>query len=378
MNLQEFKDEIIIKDMPYPNDENQVFEWITHKVKEATNYSSKIPMSFASYVPKAKDKLYFYPACNVPRYKVRDWGKKNNISITVMEDKATAKFATDQTLNKFIGYEVYTQIEKDKFINWLAINKYDASLDSYSRLVAEIKASTGEFVNLQNYSSNIHEFKNTTDWNNKPTKAVREGGLIQGYDDKKSSIVKEDYYRAHTITEKNYKLITSLLASAIIYNQEDIIGIINEDAITIDREMYTRLNDMFNASNQADHLVAMEIISNCNINPSLHHVLLLLRAHGQTITCLKESKHINFKSLLEYIGINRSSMYYLNEDKIVNILMEKDVLTLDNIGELASGIKKQMKENADTTHFLIAKITISDTIQEYLKSKQVQKESVLN
>ena len=378
MNLQEFKDEIVIRNMPYPKDQEQFFEWITHKVKKGDYSSTKIPLSAASYVPKAKDKLYFYPACNVPRYKVRDWGKKNNISITVMEDNAIAKFATDQTLSKCVNYEVYTQIEKDKFINWLLINKYDTSGVSYTKLIAELTASLSDFVYLQNYSSNMYEFINTTDYQNKPTRAVSDHGLIQGYNDKKSSIVKEDYYRAYIITDKNYEILTSLLASTIIYNQEDIIGIINEDAITIDRQMYSRLNDMFNAENKADHLVAMEVISNCNINPSLHHVLLLLRAHGQAITCLKESKHINFKSLLEYIGIHRSHMAYLNEDKIVNILMEKDVLTADNIKELAAGIKDVMKVNADTKHFLISKITISEEVQKYLINKQVQEEPVLN
>ena len=141
--------------------------------------------------------------------------------------------------------------------------------------------------------------------------------------------------------------------------------------------MYSRLKDMFGNTNKADHLVALEIIANSNINPSLHHILLLLREFSNNIMDLKESKHINFKSLLEYIGIRRSDMYYLNEDKIVNILMEKDVLTMSNIAELADSIKTVMKTHADTQHFLISKITISKEVQSYLKNKQVQEEPVL-
>ena len=33
------------------------------------------------YTPAAKDKLYFYPECEVPRFKVREFWKPKNVSI---------------------------------------------------------------------------------------------------------------------------------------------------------------------------------------------------------------------------------------------------------------------------------------------------------
>jgi hypothetical protein len=377
MNTPQVKDEIVISRLPYPNDSEQVFESHSCIHYGKGDQLTKLEMSPNNkYTPKVKDKLYFYPDCNVPRYKVREWAKKNNISITVMEDKATAKFATTMTVRKLIDRNVFVKIEKTAFINWLAINKYDKTSDSYIQLTGSLVNKT--HVYLQKYGSNVYHFNKSVDWQGRATAVCTDKGLITGYDDDSASIVDEDNYQTYTVTPANLKLVTALLTSNNLYSQEDIICAINEDAIVIDEHMFSRLRDMFLSESESDHLVALEVVANCNINPSLHYVLLLLKEFSSKIVFLKESKHVNFKSLLEYIGLNRGSMTYLSEDKIVNILMDKDVLTMDNIKELAAGIKNVMKEKTDTQHFLISKITVSGEVSEYLKNKQVQKEPVIN
>jgi hypothetical protein len=383
MNLQEYNDQIVITGLPYPEDKSPgdtVFEWkIIKMYSEEYNHKryKGLTLGKATYVPKSKDRLYFYPACNVPRYKVREWGKKNDISITVKEDKATAKFATSESIKSCIDYGTYLKCERLKFISWLGTNNYDVSI--HSGIITALTNSTNEFIYIERYRSNMSAFLTTIDWQGNPSSSAKRG-LIQGLYEKGNKIATTDYFSAETITQDNYKIIDSILQSTVLFDQEDIISIINEDAITIDKVMYSRLRDMFGNNSKADHLVALEIVGNSNINPSLHHILLLLREFSQNIMNLKESKHINFKSLLEYIGIRRSDMYYLNEDKIVNILMDKNVLTLGNVKELADGIKIVMKQNADTQHFLISKITVSNKIKEYLinKQNQVQEEPVLN
>ncbi len=57
MNLQEFKDEIVIRSMPYPNAilTEQVFEWIIHKVKKGDyGRADGVKLSAAAYVPSTK------------------------------------------------------------------------------------------------------------------------------------------------------------------------------------------------------------------------------------------------------------------------------------------------------------------------------------
>jgi hypothetical protein len=376
MNLQQFKDEIVINHLPYPNESEQIFKWYDSKFYNDGRLYNKPLIPNNKYSPKVKDKLYFYPDCNVPRYKVREWAKKNDISITVIKEKSNAKFATNDTIKSYINNGVFVKINKIDFISWLDINNYDKTSASYITLITVLTNHT--YVYLEKYQSNIYAFSKTVDWDGTANNIKTSHGLIRGYDDKNVSIVVEDYYQKDTTDDKNLKIIESLITDNAIYNQESIISLINEDAITIDEYMFSRLRDMFLSESKSDHLVALEIVANCNINPSLHYVLLLLREFNVNITNLKESKHINFKSLLEYIGISRGSMGYLAEDKIVNILMQKDVLTMRNVKELASGIKDVMKRNSDTTHFLISKITISEEVITYLKNKQVQKELVLN
>lgn len=376
MNLQHLSDEILIIDIPFPNSSEQVYTWKNIKMCDKSTVKKDLSLSKVNYVPKAKDKLYFYPGCNVPRYKVRNWCKKNGSTITVKEDKSTVRFVSDSSIDKCFDYGIYMQIDKYEFINWLNANKYEQSA-GYIELTSLIKNSASKYVYMLQYGNNMHHLERTIDkWTKMPSKGAQKG-LITGWGNHPDFLV-TNYYRTSIITEKNLEILKSFTRNVSTYDQEDIIGIINEDAVTIDKTMHARLKDMLGNNNKSDHVVALEVIANCNINPSLHYVLLLLREFGDTIILLKESKHVNFKSLLEYIGISRSGMCYLNEDRIVNILLEKDVLTMDNVTELAGEIKTFMADRANTEHFILSKITVSEEIQEYLKNKQVQKEPVIN
>jgi hypothetical protein len=371
MDLNKFVEAVLIIRIPAPNGADK-FEWEKIKIyPDGYNYygANKLstPLSPVSYIPKAKDRLYFYPQCNVPRYKVREWGKKNDASITVKEELATAKFASATSVANCIDTIRCGAAYKNDFINWLSLNNYDVNKESYIALKDALDNCSNDSVFLQSYGSNISSYRSTSAYGSPKS-------LKFGLDEK--NVYHKKAWFTHIIRAKEEAILNSLLSSPNIFDQEDIISLINQDAIVIGKDMYSRLCDMLGNNNRADHLVALEIIANCNINPSLHYVLLLMKQYANTIINLKESKHVNFKSLLEYIGITRREMTWLNEDKIIDILMQKDVLTMSNISELAQAVKEIMMKAANTKHFLISKITVSKEIQEYIKNKEVQQQLI--
>ena len=95
--LNQFRDIIRIDDLPTPEDYGTDYSINPKKIKHLEHnwqfiYNCNSLLSVNVYTPNAKDKLYFHKKCNVPRYKVRDWGKAKNISITTKQEKANANF----------------------------------------------------------------------------------------------------------------------------------------------------------------------------------------------------------------------------------------------------------------------------------------------
>ena len=370
MNIQEFKEALVITNMTYPSDPIQEFKWVTMNIHNVSSWlleASVLETNSKEYIPKAKDKLFFYPGCNVPRYKVREWGKKNKITITVKEDKADVKFGCNSSIMKCLSQEIFMKIPKNDFAIWL--NKNYVSVDATENLLDSIEKSEDDFVYLKKYGAtyNTYELSHITDYRGNKTSSAIAKGLVEGLDTTSPDF--DSYYRANYVTDSNKTVLESLLLDTNVYDQEAIIGLINEDLMIINTEMYENLRTMFKSANSADKVMAIEVMANCNILPSLHYVMLLIREFNQVLYSTKESKHVNFKSLLEYIGIDRNGMGRITDDKMVAVLMEKDVLTMEIVTELAAGVKTLWKDQFDSKHFKIKTITLSDEVQNYFKLK---------
>lgn len=375
--LQDFNEVIVIDSMTKPDSDAQLFEWSIMRVYKEEAYKLKtnaLKTNSKQYIPKTKDKLYFYPGCNVPRYKVREWGKKNKITVTIKYESATAKFGCEQSVSSCISYETFIKTTKVGYIQWLN-NNYDCTKQSIKQLIVKLNNSGNNYVylhrygpkSLQQFNEIIHAYGHNA---GKIHGWAKLANLKTGIKDHDAKI--DGYYRGAYLTENNYNILTSLLSAPDIYSQEEIIGLINEDAAIIDQNMYNRLRDMFNSKTSADHTMAIEILANCNISPSLHHVMLLIKEFNTLLYSMAESKHVNFKSLLEYIDVNRGSMGSITDDKMVQCLMDKNVLSMEIVRELAEGVKNLWKNDHDSSHFKIQTITVSEEVKQYFKIREDQ------
>ena len=372
MNVQDFNPVTLITKIPKPNDDIKQFEWNSLNIyKETVNSytvrsKTKVKTNGKEYIPSPKDKIYFYPGCDVPRYKVRDWAQKNNASITVIPEKATIKIASEQSKADCYSYDTLVKVNRNQFLKWLDYN-YNLGDGNIAVFYKFLEESTENCIYLCNdftrgmgyhLAYGEHHSGGQTSHN-------KEMGFKKSLYSFDNGIIM--YYYAGYLTDNNKKILESLENDPDVYPQESIIQVINEGATIINQDMYKSLRNMFGSTNKADHIVAIEVMSNCNMAPSLHHLLLLIQQFHSVIYNLKESKHVNFKSLLEYLDLDRHSIFRIDEDRMMTLLMSKDVLTESIMIEFADGVKQLWKQKFDSTHFKINSITVSDEVKDYFK-----------
>ena len=293
MNINNVEDIIVINHIAEPNtiyhpDDN--FKWSLNKIYNGESDEIHVKVPERNYIPNSGDKLYIYPHCTVPRYKVRNWANELNISITIKEEHADAKFISEESFTTCIDNTMIRKVLKDEFITWLLAN-YNHDRHDIINLIDDIKKYEGKYVYLDPAYRGYwgSSYLGTYD---------RVRAINQGF---KTTLADNDptvtYLEAITMIT-DFKTLTRLLTDPDIYSQEEIIRLINKDSIIIYQDMYKRLESMLRSTNNADRVMAIEIIANCNINPSLYHILLLMKKHDDVILNLKESYHVNFNILV--------------------------------------------------------------------------------
>jgi hypothetical protein len=371
MNLANYKKAIWIDQIEKPNDPNTSFKYKTINVFETDDIKdfSVIQLDLKEYIPTAKDKLYFYPGCDVPRYKVRSWGKDKDVSITNNSDKATHIIAGVKTIRECVKYGIYSVTEKaDVYCTWLDQN-YPFTTELVE-LKNAIKATGNSVVYINknnirggyNYNGlgNISKHRGigtplhkAEDYGFKSLTGQIPGSQFNSWVTVKY-VEEADLLKLNEIFDPKSK----------IYSEKSLIGSVNEDSAIIDQEMYKQIKTMFKSTNREDQMMALSIMSNCNVKPSLHFLLLLLQEFSPIIVSLKEHKHVNFKSLLKYLAL--PNWDNLTVDDIIQCLMDKEELTMEIVKEVAEGVKHVMQDKFNTKHFKINSITVSEDVKNYM------------
>lgn len=365
MGLENFKKRLVIDKIPIISKGEVDFTFSYKMLKETSESASLSLKKNKRYKPQSKDRLYFYQDCNVPRYKVRDWGAKNNVSITIKIDNATASFCTDDILLKYRESVTYVTYNKNAFINWVKDN-YDESQDNIKEFLTVLESYTdNENILIERYINSEIVHCLTYNYYNKNLSYY---GFKSDFaqHDINDSLYSYTYF--HMLDEQDYEDLKKLENDPNLYHQDDIFALITDGSTVIDTEMFENLRTMFNSVNINDKVLALEIVANCNIVESLHYVMLLLKEFNSVICNLKESNHINFKSLLEYIGFDKRNLYQINEDIIIQCLMDKNLLTMPILKECATAVKNEWIAQGRSKYFVVDTITVSDEIKEYFSN----------
>ena len=108
---------------------------------------------------------------------------------------------------------------------------------------------------------------------------------------------------------------------------------------------------MFQSSDTDNHLMAMEIMANCNYKESmLYLALLFFHHHDAQMYYVKSKNHVNFKSLKNYMGIGRH--FHTHVDTVIGILKNNNCLDKNALGVIMDEFKEYFYEHNGSSRYI--------------------------
>lgn len=293
-------------------------------VKGFTRDQSKEVLNVQSgWVPQGDDILYFFPGCSVPRFKVRE-----KFTCTIKPGNATAAFISDNLAGSDSTFDWYPQIMKveyneiinflDKLCNFPGIDIFK----SYYKNNEDVTIVLGKRLWYDHM------------WN---TSFTTDGDIL-------NSIISNNRW-GHKSSEMNKsenqllgfnRNSTAVKNMCNIYFQEDVLKVLNENQFIIDEVKYKELRAFGQTDEKENLVLMMELMSNCDYDKSLVHLLFLLKEFGSVIGDLKEAQHVNFKGLLSYLNLDLKQLSYLDINKLTSILRKHKKFTRKNVSILGT------------------------------------------
>ncbi len=171
-----------------------------------------------------------------------------------------------------------------------------------------------------------------------------------------------------------------------VYEDHELLPYLNSsDMVTINEEIFETLSSMLESTDSENHILAMEIMSNCNYVGSLLYLGLLFNKFGYgSISSSRTKNHVNFKSLVTYLDnpylFSGSSSFGV--DEIVDLLIAKNELTKDKLDVILKHLASELigeevvrptdkttywsSGKGNSKYFKTKTITISDKINDLL------------
>ncbi len=157
----------------------------------------------------------------------------------------------------------------------------------------------------------------------------------------------------------------------VVYNQQDLMEIVNgKDSLVIGKKEYNQLKSMIDSSDEDNLVLAMEMIANCDYTKSLLYLCMLFEAHSEKFLKNKYSRHINFKSLLAYLNVNRYT--YITIDYMIDLFIERKVLNKEWVDIIFEEYADRIV-NRESKHFKAKVITLNTEALEFLNFNYSQK-----
>ena len=311
-----------------------------------------------SYTPNIGDVLYIGAGANVPRVKLKNL-LLDNASKTTNKFKDATHIFVDPSLSKLKDYEWKYQATKEQVVTFVTQAEVHNYIDIKER--DELLKLLEPYKDEDNIIVSSYISKMINDRPSKLYKNVPASKNVHTYRSYSYYFIKEDCVEL-------YEYILNNLDK--VYNYTELLPHINgEETITMDENVYKQINNMFNSDDTDNHILAMEIMANCNYKESMMYLLLLLNDWHYVIDRNPTKRHVNFKSLLGYFNMTPSNLY-LNNDSIIDMLLDRKVLTVDILDYILNKYKDQFVYHNE--HFKVQNITLSPEIAEALNIDYVR------
>jgi hypothetical protein len=174
----------------------------------------------------------------------------------------------------------------------------------------------------------------------------------------------------YTVDEDHKDLFPGIL-SLELYDESKLLKHINgDDAATIDDTMFNQICDMFKSSDQDNHILAMEIMANCNYIDSLIYIEMLFEKYEHQMSNCHTKNHVNFKSLLSFLGKKKTYMH-TDIDHIVRSLINKGVFDIDKVNVIMKYYGEDIANRGGTDFFEVKSLTLSEEAAKLLNTNYV-------
>lgn len=305
------------------------------------------------YLPRINDKLFFLPGVNIPRVKLKELTLDYNIKIVKDIEDATHIFGGSNFKGKISKtdwfYSVPTEIFKECYgaikvdLDKYYIEKVDTALEHY----------TGESIY---FDWKGIEVLGRDELNYYKDFILNPGALARSQRSSKYlSVILPDYIE-----------VSKSLTGKVIIHEAGLVEKLNgNDAILINDEVFKQLTMMLSSTDTDNHVIAMEIMANSRYKDSLLYLQMLFKDHHHVMEASNTKNHVNFKSLLSYLG--KEGRYLQSSlDNIVASLLDKDVLTKEFLDILIENYGEEVTNGGSTDYFEVKTITVSNEILEKL------------
>lgn len=285
------------------------------------------------YVPQKGDKIYFLPEVSIPRVKFKNVSLEYGIK--TVRDSAQA--------NVFFGCS--------KSAHHMTDTKW-----AYSLPVTELKAFI-ELIAHRLEEHTVDKIETALEFYDNDTVAIS-WTIMNNIHGALSSTTCSKYSKRLVTIDDAYKEEFEHLQSIKIYDESSVIDILNgEEATVIDKDMFEHIREMFKSSDRDNHVLAMEIMANSKYTESLIYLELLFYFYANRIADINSKNHVNFKSLVSYLGKN---MRYLNTDidEVVDSLVKKDQFTPNKLEIVMEYLSGDIQNTGDSKYFTVKTITV--------------------
>lgn len=320
------------------------------------NTGTSLEISKVEYTPQIGDKIYFLPGVNIPRVKLKDLNVNYNIKVVRDPAEADVVFGGDSSFNKMSDNSWTYRLKTEYFRMFLTACAPHMDSVSYNVLSAQLDTYTEPVVVMNHGSLSVIRDANFPAYKN----LVQNIGHIVGnsYESDRMLMLIGEYNDV-------YKKIQSKL---IIHERGLLDKLNGDDAIVINQEVFDQISNMFASSDQDNHVLAMEIMANCNYAESLMYLEMIFHDHYHTMRNNNARSHVNFKSLLSYL--NKDKIYFsTNVDEMIKSLYNKKVLTTEMLDIILTKYKDEVDRG--TTFVKVKTLTVSEELLKFVNSNYI-------
>lgn len=306
------------------------------------------------YMPVKGDKIWFYPGCTIPRFKVKQFCQAANVAVVKYKEKASIRFIGPESFEQMIESISNRYVNKDMFLRWLD----SIMCNEYEQLKKDIINTTDDKVYIKHKA--LFKFCDSSLFMKK---------VIAQY----PSDVNMSFYNIIN-TEENYQQLICMHSDTGLRHQDDFLSLLNTGTV-LDEDMYTQIHRLLESTDKENTRLAMEAMANCDFRQSAVYLLLLLKKFGQKMEDSRSKHYVNFKSMIKYFDVR--SLNNITTDGIINSLRHQKLLSQDNLNLLMPLILQTIKISCDMQNVVIKDIELSAECEKSV-AKNILDQTMIN